>query len=728
MNWKKDCQRVRLLIMFNFNTSPKSKDIFRISNNIFKMSDFETNSIIFGGTGSGKTKTLILPILNEFLRRGMAGLIIDVKNNFTDNVYSIADRYGKSDRIVEIGSFNTSENVNIINDINIEMLIQVLKESALEIMGEGNNSSWVQKGIDILDDILNVYYILHRNNIVEKPTLYIIARIVNDRMLANKLYEKFNHNKHLYSEEYHETTQSIKARVFHVFTDYGTNRKDEQLEWTLGNISRILKPFTKKDNITKFSNINNNDFSLDFDDFFYKKRKIIILRFSEDTDSVLSKIVAKLILRKQKKDVMLSKRSRRTFRMIDEYQNIIDANEDNKWLDKCREFKNIQIFATQSLQSLLATSTNKDAIYTLVDNCKNKFFLNSNNPTTNTYFEDISISKSKLPKSLSFNGGKRECIYNNGKLQKNINLNFDFYENLKPCKREEAATSVSDELEIYQNVLLKYHDFLDSNTYYKQSYVEKLIKNVDIKKPNGIVDNSYIDLFYEKFIVIKDSFNLELIKSTNRTVEKELNLAELNINIIKPTTDITTYNDFYSGFLESLLNLNVGVLPDYESSKSLNAKSLTFNKYKNEMIDYISSNKNKNDFYPTSFSNINNVETMTHQQFKQSYFNSKFEDTISDKLKAKDTINIFIIGGNYDFVAIENKSLLEAIKYFTLLPKLKSLIVLGLGHSDFIHPINTIVDFSYNTPDGVGTRLMKDMSNARDGHNLKISRIQCEYF
>lgn len=640
--------------------------------------NFDKNTIIFGATGSGKTKSILLPILDYLIQEDIPGLVVDVKNNFTDNLYMISEKYNKNN-ILEIGNHKTADNINIINGLSLESLITAIR--SLNVSGL-KEDYWFENGISIFQDISKMYYTLYEHNIVEKPTLYILAKIITEEEQANFLYFLYIKNKHLYKDEFEELSTIIETNHFHLinYKQFETDEDErteldveeetdktrlEQLQWTIGQIRTRLKPFMLPHNIIKFSNVNNTDFTLDFNKLYYEDKKIITLRFLNNEDVNLYKLVTNIINVKIKEDIMSSKRQQRTFRMIDEYQNIIIETEDNDWLDKSREFLNMQFFATQSLDSLLSHSYNQTAVMTILDNCKNKISLQSNNISTMNYFNDISIGENKPLKNLSIGESKREYLYNDGEVERIGEVTFEFYSDL--INKYKSVIINKDELNI-DDIKEKYKLFLDKKE--KKSNDNMYIP---VNKPNGIITTDVVNKYIKHYLLSnkdKPKFQIERMLVPGFNYDSDL---PLSFNLYYENSDFL--EEFETEFFEQLKLLD-----------ELN-------------IDY--------ELYSVPVGNITT-------------------NLLSDK-QTENCINLFMLSGNEDELNFKSKNVITDIKNgldnnnidksnFT------SLNILCLGDNTFRSHINYMADISYSSYSIMGLLLIKDLISDVIDTNYFIDR------
>ena len=728
------------LIDFLFNNkNKKTKQQVKISKYNIDIEDMERNTIIFGGTGSGKTKTVLLPILESLIEKQYPGVIIDVKNNFTSDVYKIANKYNSIDNIIEISDYNTSENINIINNISYEMLMYIVRNSISDSKSQENGDYWEQRGIEIFEDISKMYFTLYKHKKVKVPTMSFLHKLCYDKTIVNRLFYKYTKHKKLYKIEYKELIEKIKGIEFHILKIVDnqfnemivSDRLEEQLGWTIGKVASALAPFSEPENQIKFSNYKNKDFSLNFDKLFYEDKKIIVLRFKESTSPILTNMISSIINLKSKQDIMLSKRNQYTFKMVDEYQNIINPTQDASWLDKSREFKNLQIFATQSISALLSKG-DKNEIFTVLDNCKNKFFLNTNDVETMEYYNKININdKFKELKFLEVKDKDRQCIYNNGNKEVNMLLDFKQYAKISILTYEEKIFKTVNEVKYikgsnkyFKGILkLTEEDYFE----YIETKEQKRLKAIILGKDNNKTSN--LEETTKTRRIKKEMFKSSEIEKA----EKVIKPYKYNINDFIKEYNITKQSKI-KDYFNALQNVQ-------RKTKNNDYSSLTYNFKENSRIDtYVKINFNEK----VTLTIVGaKTQTTTIQDFKHNFekelekqnFIKEYEieyltlKEIKRTTSFRNRIVIYLQGGNNNFLT-NNKN--THFKLEDILSQADSqhiysnLVVFGLGHSDFIHPLLLSANLNYNTPADTGINLIEDLLKIKDKDN-KITMYNNDY-
>jgi len=391
--------------------------------------------MIIGATGSGKTKSLIIPILDKFIQDGLSGLIIDIKNDFTNDIYKIAKKHGREEDIIEIGSYETAKKINLLNGLKKDEVKELFRYLfKFDNRSEKNGEYWEGMSFRVLEDIIDVIYYINKYEVLPF-TFYLLYLILSNKNYADKIYEKFLSLPD--SVEKEQIVSNIETYAFHVFKQKNDSAFKEDIDennrsWTYQRYTNLVKDFLKDNLLENINNISENkDFVLDFQKLLYEENKIIVIRFDLIFSYIGNKI-SKFIRKKMISDIIKYNNNipeedrKETFIIADEFQNIISLEEglfnDNEWFDKSRSFKCYQIIATQSLSSLYSKTNNSYQVDTLINNCRNKFFLSNEDIKTNQYFHELSMGNySKELYELKLG----ECYYyyfNNIKGEKELNL------------------------------------------------------------------------------------------------------------------------------------------------------------------------------------------------------------------------------------------------------------------------------------------------------------------
>lgn len=232
------------------------------------------STLIIGGTGSGKTSSLVLPMCHSLLKAGFGGLIIDVKGNMGQQVRQIARASGCEADIVEFGSSSHACKTNLLESMREHETASLFNVLATSGVAHDPNVAWHQKGSRMAQDVATVLKGLSR--IKRKchfsrqfqSTLKGVAAMLHNRTLAQnlwrfyleeirraqKLYENVTKPHYLYQAE--SFVREVESQSFHIFKmpdKDGTARSkenfEEQITWMLQRITWQLKNLATTHNL-----------------------------------------------------------------------------------------------------------------------------------------------------------------------------------------------------------------------------------------------------------------------------------------------------------------------------------------------------------------------------------------------------------------------------------------------------------------------------------------------
>ncbi|MCR5564076.1 MAG: type IV secretory system conjugative DNA transfer family protein, partial [Desulfovibrio sp.] len=111
------------------------------------------SSLIIGGTGSGKTASVVLPMTSNLIGAGYGGLILDVKGNLREQVRALASSHGRLGDIVEFGSALDANRCNFISGMAEHEIADLMNLFAVSGVETDHNIAWHQKGAKMCVDV-----------------------------------------------------------------------------------------------------------------------------------------------------------------------------------------------------------------------------------------------------------------------------------------------------------------------------------------------------------------------------------------------------------------------------------------------------------------------------------------------------------------------------------------------------------------------------------------------
>ena len=354
--------------------------------------DATYNILVLGGTGSGKTESVMRPALGQLLDHGCPGIVLDVKGDYS----AMARRY--PGRAVVIGTGPGARPINLLagmSDDRFRQFASSLSESKHSI-STTNGSYYAQMGIDAVTTI----FLFIRHGLHREATLADLGHfLTRPREFCAMVHEWESRFEDVHPELKTQLEQE-RNNVFGIlgvgasdgFVVEDPSRRAEQWAWSTNYVRSVLGPFSRDRRLrTMFSPPEVSvEGGLDISKIIYRQMKTLVLDCPQAQYGGCAVLVSRL-LRMQFADAIRSSsaamrrrlgfgRDRFSFMLCDEFQEHIAcdasalASSDADWFATSRSYGHINIVATQGLSMMLAKG-NKDGVEGVVQNCRSKVFL-----------------------------------------------------------------------------------------------------------------------------------------------------------------------------------------------------------------------------------------------------------------------------------------------------------------------------------------------------------------
>ena len=366
------------------------------------MKEANHNLMVLGITGCGKTSTHTLPVLEKALKETMGGLIIDVKNNFTGSVRKLAATCGREADIIEIGTHDTAQPINILKCYSLDEQCQILESLIMEKVKKTNNVDWHFKGTGMVQQVCRTLYFIEKMRPGKgfAPSLALIARLINDQEMAQKTWKYFlscmDHSNpdHL----------GLKARVesdnFSILVPAKTKSHqkdwDQQVAWRLALPRKFLEEFASGSLADNLSSVDGP--GVDLEDLILRQKKMVVIRFSVKSGGPGNRLAR--MLKERFYSAVYSRFDHEdqisdhdyVLCLMDEFQDILHLDEnssldDFSWVSKAREFKVINVMATQNMSSLYRSGC-EHAVRSMLSNFGCKIIMQNDDAATDIWVEN----------------------------------------------------------------------------------------------------------------------------------------------------------------------------------------------------------------------------------------------------------------------------------------------------------------------------------------------------
>lgn len=354
--------------------------------NVYAVSfdDATRNILVLGGTGRGKTESIMLPAASQLIEQGANGLILDVKGDFTE----LSTQWPKRTRVL---GPNSTHKVNLINGINSSVLRAILDSARMQFMS--SELYWGSTGVE--DTIL--IFLAYREFDLNPTLASLHDGLINPDRFCVQLERELRSRQTISDElaRQIETRCSDEFGILRIGGFHGneteSSRAGEQYAWQTNALIKILSPFSMNHAIREaFCNqVNDPD-----NNHYLDLRKTLILDLPigsyPDVAYLVGRILRLRFMEAVVQDYVDHKKHKHTFLLIDEYQQYINTDkagssnmlrDDNLWLDRSRSYRHINVLATQSLTSMLSQGSEM-AVMAIVQNCQTTIVLPSTDNLT----------------------------------------------------------------------------------------------------------------------------------------------------------------------------------------------------------------------------------------------------------------------------------------------------------------------------------------------------------
>lgn len=406
---------------------------FELGTITVSLKDLHTNIIAFGGVGTGKTASIIYPLLRQFCEKvnnddpsincedpaqKFGALILDEKGDFIDFTLAELKRVGRSindviilDPDLEFFRYNPiDDSQSPQENANKLALVQSIISGG---GGGGENKYWDDTSKNTIVNFLTLFK-LYKG--LERTGLDDIAKFVRDDAYAQFLVEE--------CEKKIEAAKAANQMSFQdesIYMDAVSNVRNNWLALLSGGsstgqilkttIANMLGPLAQD---PKLQRVFCRDRNFTFKDVI-NEGKIVMFR-SAKIDKSTKKLIA--VCLKLDFQTWMKRRNgatavefglntnRTCIKLIDEYQEFYTPG-DEEFYGVSRSAKCSAIVATQSVSSLLtAAKRDKERTDTLIQNLCTKIFLRTTDHPTQDLGEQLAgqARKENLSTSVSKGG------------------------------------------------------------------------------------------------------------------------------------------------------------------------------------------------------------------------------------------------------------------------------------------------------------------------------------
>lgn len=393
------------------------------------------NTIALGSSGTGKTSSVILPALRSLLQAGYAGLVVDVKGNFSEQTRALAKHFGREGDLVEFGTGRHAMPINILDSMDSRQVFEFLRIlTVTPFNGQTHNLDWHLKGVRQAADCLELLRIMHAHCPEITADLGTLDQIVNDGNLATAMFKYFSKKLSVSENKVQrDLLRRVKNDEFHLCaqkegrSSSGNTSYGEQVTWRLGAVRDALAIIREAPGVLH-SFAAPGASGIDLARLIYDEGKIVVMRFGVAAGGIgamLARHMLEAFYAATYQRGLALPEGKRVFFVGDEAQDFLDLNpynknNDNSFTAKAREFKVIQVLGTQSVASLGSRGAGAAQVNEYLNNFSNKLILFNDDPQTLNLAE-------RFDPGFSFqNMGQGQCLA----------IHFDAEKHRPVCSRE----------------------------------------------------------------------------------------------------------------------------------------------------------------------------------------------------------------------------------------------------------------------------------------------------
>lgn len=370
------------------------------------------NLLVTGSIGSGKTSSCLYPLTKQLLSFSAEGkyksafLILDVKGNYHRFVKKVcASCYCLSDLFII--SLHGNITYNPLDKPNLKpyVLANRLKSILLLFSPQQTESFWLDKSEQIIAEAIRLCRLYNDNYV----TFVEIHKII---MSKDYYQSKVDFLKDLFYKNVLSSEQIADfSFALSFFEDEFFSLDDRTLSILRSEISRITNPFIADYDTSRIFCPDKENISFPGFSYILKNHKIVVLDMNLSEYSSLAKIIAAYLKIDFQSEILTQLSSSDEIFpscfICDEYHEYVTCN-DASFFAQSRESKSINIVATQSYSSLLATISNPTLTKVLIQNFVNKlWFRTDDNFTIEEIMKQLGKEeKSIITKSISENANK----------------------------------------------------------------------------------------------------------------------------------------------------------------------------------------------------------------------------------------------------------------------------------------------------------------------------------
>ena len=329
------------------------------------------NVFIMGGIGSGKTTSIINPILLQILKTDASAVIFDIKGDFVREVGAITGYVKRKVQIV--GLAENALTVNLFRGCSPEQAAGYLRSCFVaKGAASGDSSFWVDSACSYCQNLLYLIKLAGGDYSIGG-----LASVAFSERKRNELIEACVTSAERGEMGLNENDEQIWDIVFDYLTETVEKWDDKLRSNILATLQTVLNPFIMPDFVQAFS--SGTEREVNFDDLLNHPTVFLVQLPQSMGDGARW---AYLLIKLRFFDLMRARRSRPDVNQdryvsyfCDEYQRIVDSVSDVDFWDKSRSSRCFGVVSMQGYSSLIQAVGGKQAADAISQNWRQKIML-----------------------------------------------------------------------------------------------------------------------------------------------------------------------------------------------------------------------------------------------------------------------------------------------------------------------------------------------------------------
>jgi len=375
---------------------------------VFDLESACMNTIIFGGTGGGKTSRVINPLLLQVLRQDAGALIFDIKTNFINQTRYLASQAGRDFSIIGDGGAP----FNLLEGTEPELAADFLNSAFL--ITEGNDSGsgfWIKGAVEYCRNALGLLWFRPEHYSLNGLFRYLFD--VEFQTTINDSIDEMRAAGVLDAQ----ASRLIETNLFY-FSKLWEPKEEKEKAYIRSTVQTVLSPFQHPSMVDAFCTMGEGQARLEN---MVNAGTVYLVEIPQTKFGKEGSRIAYLFIKLRFMHMMKGRVMRKTWNqtrpvvyLCDEYQAIIDPISDADFWDKSRESLTVGIISTQGYVSFIKELGGEDTAGSIVQHFRQRISFRTEDPKTLDLLADTLGETDHVQMTHSRGTSNSESQGNNG--------------------------------------------------------------------------------------------------------------------------------------------------------------------------------------------------------------------------------------------------------------------------------------------------------------------------